>query len=258
MKKPNRSSPYDEQPDPMRDLNIEFDNPDDDIIDLEDIIEMPDRPIDEDEDLDLDVEIFDVDSDLGHEPEKPAQKAAQPPMKERAQGPGPESGELIKSLGDETGEDETLFEPVPSGGPGKDSMARLETQVFDEGEESLLDEFIDKPAMPGKGTRAEEKTGLRERAAAAMKVPEETRSAEVESAAAISDESPESAPAKAAAPISAPIPPPADLSQTAEELIGRIESRLQEHIRVMVESMLPDLVRSIINEEVEKLKKELY
>ena len=86
------------------------------------------------------------------------------------------------------------------------------------------------------------------RAAAAIKVPEETRPVEAEAEPLIS-ESLETGPAS--------IPPSADLSKTAEELIGRIESRLQEHIQVMVESILPDLVRSIISEEIEKLKKEL-
>ena len=69
MKKPTRSSPYEDSPDPMRDLDIELDTQNDEIIDLEDIIEMPARPIDEDEDLDLDVEILDVDADLEPEPE---------------------------------------------------------------------------------------------------------------------------------------------------------------------------------------------
>ena len=82
MKRPTR---IEEQHDPMRDLDIELESQDDEIIELEDIIEMPARPIDEDEDLDLDVEILDVDSYLESEPEKPAKKAAQPFMKGQAQ-----------------------------------------------------------------------------------------------------------------------------------------------------------------------------
>jgi len=80
MKKPTRSAPYEEPHDPMRDLDIELDSQDDEIIDLEDIIEMPDRPIDEDEDLDLDVEILDVDSDF--EP-----REQQPSIREQAPDP---------------------------------------------------------------------------------------------------------------------------------------------------------------------------
>jgi len=62
MKRPTRSSPYEEQHDPMRDLEIDLEGQDDEIIELEDIIEMPARQIDENEDLDLDTEILDVDS----------------------------------------------------------------------------------------------------------------------------------------------------------------------------------------------------
>ena len=200
----------------MRDLNIALESPDDDIIDLEDIIEMPAGFIDEDEDLAVDV--FKLDSDLEPEPENLAQKAARPFMKEQAQRQSSEGQDLLKSFGDEAEEDEDLFEPVASGRPGKKSMGKAEPQVFED-QGSLLDEFMDKPA--------------------------------------IADESIESAASKAAAPMSAPTPPAADLSQVAEELIGRIESRLLQHIQVMVESRLPDLVRSIINEEVEKLKKQL-
>ena len=207
----------------MRDLNIAREGPDDDIIDLEDIIEMPAGPIDEDEDLDLDVDVFELDSDLEPEPERPAQRPSQRPArpltKQQAKGQGSDVEDLLKSFDDEPEEDEELFEPVALKGPRKKSTGRAEPQVSeDEDEESLLDEFMDKPA--------------------------------------IANESSEPAASKAAAPTIVPIPPAADLSQVAEELIGRIESRLQQHIQVMVESRLPDLVRSIINEEVEKLKKE--
>src|SRR5208283_2953357 len=156
MKRPKGSSPYEEQPDPMRDLNIEFEGPDDDIIDLEDIIEMPSGPIDEDEDLDLDVDMFA--SDLEAEPGK----AARPLMKEQAQGISSEEEDLLKSFGDEPEEDEKLFEPVASRGPEKKSMEEAESQVFED-EESLLDEFMDKPAMTETGMGAEEKIDLKAR-----------------------------------------------------------------------------------------------
>jgi len=211
MKKPKRSSPYEGQPNPMRDLNIALESPDDDIIELEDIIEMPSGFIDEDEDLD--VNVFDLDPDL--EPE--AENHARPFVKEMAQRQSSEGQDLLKSFGDEGEEDAKLFEPVESKLPGKKSKGKAEPQVIKD-KESFLDEFMDKTANV--------------------------------------DESFKPAASKAAAPASVPIAPAPDLSQVAEELIGRIESRLQQHIQVMVESRLPDLVRSIINEEVEKLKKE--
>ena len=256
MKKPKGSSPYEKQPDSMRDLNMALEGSDDDIIDLEDIIEMPAGAIDEDEDLDLDVDLFELDADREPEPERPAQKPARPLMKEQAQGRSSEGKDLLKSFDDEPEEDEKLFESVASTGPRKKSIGRAEPQVFED-EESLLDEFTHQPAMSETGMRTEEKADLGEKAAASTKVAREAGSAEVESEAAISDESLGSAASKGAAPVSAPIAPAADLSQVAEELIGRIESRLEEHIRVMVESRLPELVRSVVREEVEKLKKEL-
>lgn len=200
----------------MKDLDMAREGPDDDIIDLDDIIEMPSGFIDEDEDLDVD--LFKLDPDLELEPENLAQKTARPFMNEQAQRQSSSGQDLLEAFGDEAEEDEKLFEPVPSRRPGKKAKERAEPQVFED-EESFLDEFMDKTAN--------------------------------------GDESFKPAASKAAAPVSVPIAPAPDLSQVAEELIGRLESRLQQHIQAIVESSLPDLVRSIINEEVQKLKKEL-
>jgi len=231
----------------MRDLDIELEGADDDVIDLEDIIEMPDSPIDEDEDLDLDVEIFDVDSDL----EPGTEKAAKPQVKEQPQGLSSEAEDLIKSFGDEPDEEEALFEQPASRGPEKPPSGGGEPQVFDEDEELLLDESMDKPAVH-EGT-----AGLKAEDAAELTVTEETLADELEPEALLSDESPATAPSPAVGSASARIPSSADLSQAAEELVAQIESRLHDHIRVMVESKLPEIVRSIISEEVEKLRKEI-
>jgi hypothetical protein len=244
MKKPTRSTPYDEPPDPMRDLDIELDSQDDEIIDLEDIIEMPDRPIDEDEDLDLDVEILDVDSDFEPQAQQPP-KFSQRSIKEQA--PRSEEKDLIGEFGDESEDVESLFDELDSAEPPKKTASRAEPKVFDEDESSLIDELMNETGVPDSGKGEARPADLRERAAAAIKIPEEARSVEIE---------PEPAAAGSLEPELMPVPPPADFSKTAEELIGRIESSLQEHIRVMVESRLPDLVRSIISEEIEKLKKE--
>jgi hypothetical protein len=134
--------------------------------------------------------------------------------------------------------------------PAKKTVDRVQPKVFEEDEASLLDELMEETRIAQSGAGEEKNAELKERAAAAIKIPEETRSVDIE---------PEPEPASAGSPDPAhiPVPPPVDFSKTAEELIDRIESRLQEHMRVMVESMLPDLVRSIISEEVEKLKREL-
>lgn len=216
MKREKRSSPYEGQANPMRDLNIAGESPDDDIIELDDIIEMPSGFIDEDEDLDVDV--FKLDPDLELEPENLGQKAERPLINEQAQKQSSDAQDRLEAFGDEAEEDEKLFEPVPSRRSGKKSKDRAESQGFED-KESFLDEFMDKTANV--------------------------------------DESFKPAASKAAAPASVPIAPAPDLSQVAEELIGRLESRLQQHIQAIVESRLPDLVRSIINEEVQKLKKEL-
>lgn len=242
MKKQTRPSPNDQKSDPLRDLDIDLENPDDDeIIELEDIIEMPDSPIDEDEDLDLDV-VFDVDKEPVPEPKA----ALQPPVKEQAQAPRPEKEDLIESLGGEPEEEDVLFKPAASGKPEERPPRKGEPLLFDEGGKSLLDELISEPATPVTGMPAEAKADLKAGAAAQMTVAEAGR-----------DSGPPAASSQPPAPTGGPIPPSADISQTAEELIGRIESRLQEHIRAAVESRLPDLVRSIISDEIEKLKKEL-
>lgn len=75
MKKAKQKNVYEDRSDPMGGLDMQLEGDDDDIIDLEDIIEMPDRPIDEDEDLDLDVEIFDVDEELESPPAVSAHKS---------------------------------------------------------------------------------------------------------------------------------------------------------------------------------------
>ncbi len=121
MKKPTKPSPYEVPHDPMRDLDVELESQDDEIIDLEDIIEMPGRPIDEDEDLDLDVEILDVDADLEPEPVKPVRKTPQPAKERGPQRSVFEDEELIESFGEESDEDESLFGPVGAEASKKDS-----------------------------------------------------------------------------------------------------------------------------------------
>ena len=113
MKKPKKPMGFDEKPDPLQDIDIEFngDDDDDEIIDLEDIIEMPARSINEDEDLDLDVEILDADSDFDFDAEmaKSGGEAAskETPMKDFSPKlEGEEDESLLKSLGDESEDDE--------------------------------------------------------------------------------------------------------------------------------------------------------
>ena len=245
MKKPKQTGPYEDKVDLMRDLNVDIESPDDDsdVIDLEDIIEMPDSPIDEDEDLDLDVGILYEGSDLEPAPGE----AEQSIVEQQPQGLGPEEEDLLKLIEEEPEEEEVLFEPAKTGEPGEPTVSGGEPPFFDEDEESFLDEFMEKPPAPGKGMDAEEREAG---PAEALKIREQTRIPYVEPEAEISEPTAE-------APARASIASAAELSETVEELIGGIESRLEEHIRAEVASRLPDLVRSILLDEIEKLKKEL-
>lgn len=256
MKKPKRPSPYDDQHDPMRDLDIDLESNDDEIIDLEDIIEMPARSIDEDEDLDLDVEILDADGDLDIEPQpKQANKARQPFMKGPPEPTLSEEEELIKSLDQEPEEEEDLFEARPSREAPKEPPTRQGSSIMDD-DESLLDDFL-----AGKDF-AEIKSGREEKSepvTGALKEEEPTGGLRTEPT--ISEEllEPAPAPKSAPAPVEAPAPIGIDenlLARTADALVDRIDSRLEENVRLIVESTLPGLVRSIIKEEIEKLKKE--
>lgn len=242
MKKAKPRNVYEEKSDPVRSLNMQLDGDDDEIIELEDIIEMPDRPIDEDEDLDLGVEIFDVDEELESRPSRSAQKTARGSESSRQD----EEDDLLDSLTADADEDELLFDPTASAPQGKGLSEKDQLALFgeEEDEESLLDGLLEESASD---SRMDERVDLRSRAEAAMRIAEEDRPPEP--APAIADET-------GAAPGAAG-PSMSEISAVAEELIGRIESSLQEHIRAVVESMLPGLVRSIIDEELAKLKKEL-
>ncbi|MGC8493348.1 MAG: hypothetical protein ACP5SH_16595 [Syntrophobacteraceae bacterium] len=229
----------------MSGLDRQLDGDDEEIIDLEDIIEMPDRPIDEEEDLDLDGDIFDVDEELESPPAVSARKSAgPPPVKGRVQ---TEQEDLLGAFGAETDEEDMLFEPTVSVSNGKPSGQRAPRPIADEEEDLLLDDLL---AESGPADRQEGKqSSLRERAEAALKFTEEELPEQgFEELLAQEEVAPPAPVSEASA---------AEISAMAEELVARIESRLQEHIRAVVESMLPDLVRSILNEEITKLKHEL-
>ncbi len=249
MKKARPKNLYEDTSDPMSGLDRQLEDDDEEIIDLEDIIEMPDRPIDEEEDLDLDGDIFDVDEELESPPAVSARKGPGLPGKGRSQ--REEEEDLLESFGAETDEEDRLFEPTVSISTGKPSAQRAPRPSADEEEDLLLDDLLAE-SSPADAQRGEP-SSLRARAEAALKFTEEEYPEQA------AEESLEEPPAQ-----KEPVPPApvaeasaAEISAVAEELVGRIESRLQEHIRAVVESMMPDLVRTILNEEITKLKHEL-
>lgn len=249
MKKGRSKNLYEDTSDPMSGLDRQLEGDDEEIIDLEDIIEMPDRPIDEEEDLDLDGDIFDVDEELESPPAVSARKGAGISVKGRSK--KEEEEDLLESFGAETDEADTLFEPTVSVATGKPSGQRAPRPVADEEEDLLLDDLLAE-SSPADAQRGKQ-SALRARAEAALKFTEEEPPEEA------AEEGFEDLPAQEEAAPPAPVAQAsaAEISAVAEELVGRIESRLQEHIRAVVESMLPDLVRSILEDEITKLKHEL-
>ncbi len=265
MKKSKKSTGFEEKLDPMAGLDFEPEDEDDEIIDLEDIIEMPASSIDEDEDLDLDVEILDVDEDFDSGiPRKPVQKEAPFVSKGASPKVGDEEEDLLKSFVKEFEEaEEDLFdkmlaekmekEPSPKGGgeisrAPSPSEASKDSDMFEAIDQSLLDDLFDTDER--EVLSPEKKVDLKERAAAALKVVEDTRSAESEQPLAEVTDTPE-------IPAAVPAHSGDLIEKTVEELIGQMESRLLENIRSIIDSKLPDIVRSIISEEIEKLKKEV-
>jgi hypothetical protein len=50
------------------------------------------------------------------------------------------------------------------------------------------------------------------------------------------------------------VAPPAEASVSLDEFVAQIESRLVETIREMVAARLPEIVRTVLKEEIERLK----
>ncbi len=51
-----------------------------------------------------------------------------------------------------------------------------------------------------------------------------------------------------------PVEPPVEASVSLEEFVAQIESRLVDTIREMVDARLPEIVRTVLKEEIERLK----
>ncbi len=249
MKKDNHRNPYEDKADPMRELGMDLDEDDQDIIELEDIIEMPDRPINEEEDLDLGADIFDVDDALQSSSGRSSRKPVGSLSKRGTE--GIEDVDLLDSIVSESHADDGLFEPSVSESRGRSAQAKAAPEFAEDQEdvESILNGLLDEPvgSEPPREAKPDFKTPAR---------------AEMEPSADVwPEEAQMAAPAKAAPQAAAaqlvPGPSDSEISSLAEELIGGLEARLKEHIRTVVESMLPGLVRSIIDEEITKLKEEL-
>ncbi len=255
MKKQKRPAGFDEKPDLSKDIDMDMEDLDEDIIDLEDIIEMPAGSIDEDEDLDLDVEILDAEPDLDFDMlEKDAAGAAklskEPPMKDFSPKPSTEAqDDLVKSFDGDLDDDEDLFETLMADETGKKPepvkkeekpKAASSDELLDQ---SLLDELLAEEAMSQQSKAPSAVSAELKERAAAEKVPPPK----------IEPQAPMEIPKPATtAKLDDPM-----IGEYIDELIAHMGTRLIENVRQMVEARLPEVVREVIREEIEKIKKEM-
>lgn len=264
MKKQKRPAGFDEQPDLSNDIDMDMEDLDEDIIDLEDIIEMPAGSIDEDEDLDLDVEILDAEPDLDFDMlEKDAAGAAklskEPPMEDFS--PKPSTGaqdDLVKSFDGDLDDDEDLFETLMAEETGKkpEPVKKEEKpKAADSNElldQSLLDELLAEEAMSQQSKAPSAVSAELKGRAAAEKVAEKS-AAEAVPPPQIEPQTPVEIPKPATtAKLDDPM-----IGEYIDELIAHMGTRLIENVRQMVEARLPEVVREVIREEIEKIKKEM-
>jgi len=238
MKKPKRSFDLEEleekELDYSKELGIELD--DDEVIDLEDIVEIPEDA--EGDDLSLDVELLDVDSDLDLSD-----------LDAKLKGSGNDDlldEDLLKEFSfDEA--DEKPEEPAPE-------------QNLDILGQGSVDDLLKEFSFP-------DDTSFESDAATEVELLEgDSKDDEFESFMDM-DKELFSEPGKAQSPPVAEEPkivaPAVAVAAAVEvdpagldDLVAQMENRLVETIREMVESRLPDIVRSVLREEIEKLKKE--
>jgi hypothetical protein len=252
MKKAKRSFELEENElDYSKDLGIELDD-DDEIIDLEEIVEMPEES--DEDDLSLDVELLDVDSDLDLSD-----------LDSKLKGSGTEDildDEFLKefSFGDA---DEKAEEPAPK------QQQREEVDILGQGSvDDLLKEFsfpdeetgLDLGAAPKSGSAGGGSSGGRLKSVVDNEVFREPQKA-VSPPVVEEPKSVEPAVAVAAAAAVGVGVGSVGMSGAGaaglDDLITQLENRLLETIRQMVESRLPDIVRTVLREEIEKLKREL-
>ncbi len=173
---------FDQNAESPGDMNIDLQtgDEDDDIIDLEDIIEMPGRAIDEEEDIDMDVEILDAEPGLVFDsPEKPGKAAPQPSSQKDSMDLGMTESEQDAYLLEDFDPDdeEDLFEKMTMPEPEKEQAEG--EPIFDEEDDLLLDDILNEVEKPQSEPPDENQHALRERAAAALKIEDATDKAPI-------------------------------------------------------------------------------
>jgi hypothetical protein len=271
MKKTKRSLELeDQEPGGSGKIGIELNkHDDDDIIDLDDIVELGDQSDDEDE-LDLGVELLDLEGDMdfkdldaqAHSDDDfeskllknlPAGKAPLGKTAARAPSPLDEEDENMDLLKDFSFDDEES-ELVAGLGKAEAVGARksgeekdpLEGLLFAPEEESKVE------TTPKSSPPAPEKDILQKEIP--QKVQRPVGPAVFDEEALLK----EAGIALAGAGTGLAIAKMAETDDSPlDKVVGEIESRLVEVVKEMVEARLPDIVRRVLSEEIEKLKAEL-
>jgi hypothetical protein len=275
MKKPKHPSIWEEdESDSAEEGGSPMDHilDDEEIIDLEDIVELPADEQEQEEPLNVDVEVLDLDSGMDFDDmESPGGagkkgRAGRAEKKGRARGAKdlPDSGLMPDMDLLEKDPDEALldfsFPDENEERSGKDDLDLLsedgddisvdfvlpdeeESDKDSKKEEDLLlgdlDEELIDFSFPEEGKEEELKDDLVSKREARVKgfLKKEAEQGDQGMAGALAE--------------------PSDASDVAlERFVSQIEIRLVESLREIVEARLPEVVRSVLREEINKIKKE--
>jgi hypothetical protein len=215
-------------------LDAEMDDLDEEIIDLEEIVEPRADAIEEDDELAFDVEILDAEAGLGFGDFESKVESEDDFLLE---------DDLLKEL---PFFQDLKAEPKP---PQETVVAREKTEEFalellPGSPEGALEEAAGSAQMSAVEEAKPDEFALDPLQEAREGVLEEVASGGEPLAA--EDTKPEDP--------SEPTAPPAEASVSLEEFVSQIESRLVEAVREIVESRLPEIVRTALREEIERLK----
>lgn len=245
MKKSKRSFDLEEsEPGSSKDVGMDFDigDEEDEILDLEDIFELPDEDGEEDDDLDVEILDADLDDPDGKSSSEEDDLFGKDILKgfpldeDREDVPGKRSAKASRQEPDEDIlKDLSFLEDLDSDSDGKETKEAAD--------EDILKGFSFEEAKPGKDPDLSGNI---------------IDAADLEALLAEVD----SPPQKEAVPVEAPakIVPAAPIGGAVPEMddfVSRIESKLVETVREIVEASLPDVVRSVLQQEIERLKNEM-
>ena len=283
MKKSKRSTGLEEHGlDSSGELGLDSDDDDDEIIELEDIVEMPAGSFDDDEIVDQDVEILDAEEDADFDlPGKTRGTQDEPhtnglidelsAWRDEAAHAGP--GTFEQPVGEPAGRPEpSIEEPVKDEEDPLEALIAAERKKLGIGAEAAPSGPADilLPLEEDAGEEDLDAFVMTEPETGEITIPEAPDPAPEPAAI---EEPP--APAAVSAPPQVQEPPhpashsldfediispgvdiqiSANLNTYIDQLIGGVEAKLVDTIRTLVDERLPDIVREIIREEIDKIK----